>query len=202
MSFEQTVFSQFRQPTGLLGLLAGLIMSNRPSNRQRNNWTIERLDVQIGDRLLELGCGPGLAVEAAVKAGATSVLALDHSQMMLNLATWRCRGLSRLNRVEFRLGGLESLRSEDAPFNAAYMVNVAQFLPDRVTAFTEIRRMLGSGGRLAITHQPRHPGARAEDAEAFAVKITDDLQAAGFGNLSQSMLHLRPVPAVCIIGCA
>jgi hypothetical protein len=37
---RQTAFGQFSRPHGRLGCAAGWIMVNRPSNRQRNEWTL------------------------------------------------------------------------------------------------------------------------------------------------------------------
>jgi hypothetical protein len=54
---------QFRRPTGLLGRLAGWIMANRPSNIERNRWTVDLLNVQPSDHVLEIGFGPGLRCE-------------------------------------------------------------------------------------------------------------------------------------------
>ena len=59
----QTLIAQFGRPTGFWGNLAGMIMAYRPSNRQRNDWTIALLDIQPQDRVLEIGFGPGVAIE-------------------------------------------------------------------------------------------------------------------------------------------
>jgi len=56
---------QFGKPSGFLGVLAGIIMLVRPSNRLRNLRTLELLDVRPEDRVLEVGFGPGLAVARA-----------------------------------------------------------------------------------------------------------------------------------------
>ena len=49
------VVRQFGKPTGTLGVLAGLVMSRRQSNRQRNDWTLDLLDIRPADRVLEPG---------------------------------------------------------------------------------------------------------------------------------------------------
>lgn len=194
------ILAQFRRPSGPLGMLAGFIMANRASNRRRNAWTVEMLAPGAGERMLELGCGPGLAVRAALDRGARFVLAFDHSPEMIRQAGLRCRDDVAAGRAAFRLGSLDRLRPEDGPFDAALMVNVAQFLPNRAEAFARIARALRPGGRLAVTHQPRQPGATAADAGAFAAKIRQDLSDAGFGDIAEHTLPLKPVPAVCVVG--
>jgi SAM-dependent methyltransferase len=200
MSLQSTLVAQFRRPSGALGLLAGAVMAHRPSNRRRNVWTIELLQLRGGEAGLELGCGPGLAVEAALRAGAAHVLALDHSAAMIRQASSRNRGAVRAGRADFRIGGLEVLAADDRPVDAAWMVNVAQFLADRVGAFRRIADCLNPGGRLAVTHQPRHSGASAADAERFAADIIADMTAAGFIRTERYRLPLAPVTATCVVG--
>lgn len=200
MSLHPTLVAQFRRPSGPLGLLAGFVMAHRPSNRHRNVWTIEVLRLKGGETGLELGCGPGLAVEAALRAGAAHVLALDHSAAMIRQASSRNHSAVRAGRVDFRIGGLEALAADDRPVDAAWMVNVAQFLADRVGAFRRIVDCLSPGGRLAVTHQPRHSGATAADAERFAEDIVSDMTAAGIIRTERHILPLAPVPAICVVG--
>jgi len=61
-SIGSTIVQQFGKPSGPLGVLAGLIMRMRASNRVRNLRTVELLEIQPADRVLEVGFGPGLAV--------------------------------------------------------------------------------------------------------------------------------------------
>jgi hypothetical protein len=62
MSTIATVYSQFHRPAGLLGRVVGWIMANRPSNIERSRWTVDLLNVQPTDHVLEIGFGPGLAL--------------------------------------------------------------------------------------------------------------------------------------------
>jgi hypothetical protein len=56
--------AQFHHPTGAVGHVAGWIMGRRSSNVARNRWAVQLLDVQPTDRVIELGCGPGVAIAA------------------------------------------------------------------------------------------------------------------------------------------
>ena len=55
--------SQFHRPHGFGGRVAGWVMANRGSNRERNIWAVGLLDVQAQDRVLEIGFGPGIAIQ-------------------------------------------------------------------------------------------------------------------------------------------
>src|ERR671937_2214202 len=66
--------AQFHHPTGAVWHVAGWIMGRRSSNVARNRWAVQLLDVQPADRVIELGCGPGVAI-AALATRATRGLA-------------------------------------------------------------------------------------------------------------------------------
>ena len=81
---------QFGKPSGVWGGLAGLIMEYRPSNRTRSLRTVDLLDIQPGDRVLEIGLGPGLAVQkVASLATRGKVVGIDHSESMVRRASRR-----------------------------------------------------------------------------------------------------------------
>ena len=63
MKIWKFVVSQFGKPEGLFGKLAGFIMSTRPSNIERSDWGISLLDIQSTDNVLEIGFGPGIAIQ-------------------------------------------------------------------------------------------------------------------------------------------
>lgn len=52
---------QFEKPQGLLGKLAGKIMYFE--NRKINRWTIEQLQINRRDSILEVGFGPGYSIK-------------------------------------------------------------------------------------------------------------------------------------------
>ncbi len=75
---------QAGRPRGWLGRAIGWIMA--AYNRPENLWTVELATPRPGEALLEVGCGPGLALMAAAGRGARCV-GLDHSP-----ACWPRRG--------------------------------------------------------------------------------------------------------------
>lgn len=94
MSIKARLFDRFRKPRGPLGILAGRIMSKRPSNQERSAWTVGLLDLRPNDRVLELGYGPGLGIQAVLeRAGYTEIrhelLELDPVPAVCVLATRR-----------------------------------------------------------------------------------------------------------------
>ena len=104
-SLRSALVEQFGKPSGLLGRVAGFIMRVRPSNRERNLRTLALLDIQPADQVLEVGFGPGLAIERAAElASRGKVVGIDHSALMLREARLRNAKAIADGRVELLLG--------------------------------------------------------------------------------------------------
>lgn len=190
------VVRQFGNPTGSGGHVAGWIMGWRSSNRRRSRWAVDLLDVQPTDRVIELGCGPGVAVAAlAGRATRGVVVGVDHSEVMIGQARRRNRVAVAAGRVSLVHAPVERLHTTDGPFDAALAVNTVGFWTDPVARLREIGRVLHPGGRIALVSQPRCPGATAA---AAGNELAAWAAAAGFANLRVETLDLDP-PAVCVL---
>jgi ubiquinone/menaquinone biosynthesis C-methylase UbiE len=192
--------AQFHRPTGVFGHVAGWIMALRSSNVARNRWAVQLLDVQPTDRVIELGCGPGVALAAiATRATRGLVVGLDHSQVMISQARRLNRAAVGTGRVVLIHAPVESLSLSDVPFDAALAVNTVGMWPDPTARLRELARVLRPGGRIALVSQPRCPGATAATSAAAAKELAGMLTEAGFVDLRSEMLDLDP-PAACVLG--
>ena len=201
MSMRQTIVGQFKKPHGFLGSIAGWIMANRQSNRERNQWTVDLLNVRSSDRVIEIGCGPGLALETCLlRAKSGQMVGLDHSQTMLDQARARNAKACQEGRLNLQLGSLDDLPKTIGLFDKAYSVNVVQFFPDQVAAFRKIHSLLKSKSVVATTYMPRTKNPSRADAFNVAEEVKQNMEIAGFTNIRIEELPMGPVPAVCIIG--
>jgi len=193
--------AQFHRPTGFPGYLAGWIMGRRPSNVARNRWAASLLDVQPAERVIEFGCGPGVAVAAlSARAAQGLVVGVDHSPVMIRQARRRNRAAVRAGRVRLIHSPVQGLAlDDDGPFDAALAVNTLGMWPDPAARLREIARLLRPGGRIALVSQPRCAGATANTSSAAADELASLLTEAGFGHLRTEMLELDP-PVACVIG--
>ena len=192
--------AQFHRPTGAMGRVAGWIMGRRSSNVARNRWAVRLLDVQPTDRVIELGCGPGVALAAiAARANRGFVVGVDHSQVMIGQARRRNGAAIRAGRVLVINTPVESLSLRDVPFDAALAVNTVGMWPDPTARLRELARLLRPGGRIALVSQPRCPSATAATSAAAAKELTGMLAEAGFEPLRTEMFDLDP-PAACVLG--
>jgi SAM-dependent methyltransferase len=104
---------------------------------------LDAAGVRSGTRLLDVGCGSGLACAIAAARGA-EVSGLDASPGLLNVA----RG--RVPEGDFRLGDMVSLPWEDDTFDAVTFINTIFFASDRETALREAGRVARRGARIAV----------------------------------------------------
>lgn len=190
---------QFGHPTGLVGALAGWVMAHRSSNRRRNAWVVSLLEVRRHDRVLEIGFGPGLAIQHLTRAAHDGVVCgIDSSPVMLRQARTRNAAAMRSGRVNLRLGSVELLPTFHEPFDKIVGVNVIGLWDEPVKRLRALRRLLRPGGRIAIAVQPRSPGATDETSARRGAEIATQLSAAGFSQVRQETLALRPA-VVCLI---
>lgn len=200
MNVRSVVIEQFRRPRGFLGHLAGWVMVHRGSNRRRSQWTVELLDLHPGDRVLEIGCGPGLAFEACLESHPSiTAVGLDHSALMIEQAARRNEAAVLAGRLHLVVGSLSFLPLFGQCFTKCLMVNVAQFIPDRAEMLYRVHAAMEADAVIAVTFQPRNPGARWEVGRTFAEDMAADLGAAGFEEAAIHHLELRPVPAFCVV---
>ena len=110
-----------------------------------------------GTRLLDVGCGPGLAAQLAARRGA-EVAGLDAAEASVAIARGRTPG------GDFRAGEMEALPWPDDHFDVVTGFNAFQFAADPVNALRQAGRVARAGGRVAML-----VWGRAEDCAAPAI---------------------------------
>jgi arsenite methyltransferase len=107
------------------------------------------LGAQPGERILDIGCGPGFYVSELLEevGSGGSVVGVDSSAAMLGVAAGRCKGHAN---VAFHEAEVPSLPADDASFDRALCVQVLEYVQDVEAALAEMHRVLRPGGRLVI----------------------------------------------------
>jgi ubiquinone/menaquinone biosynthesis C-methylase UbiE len=110
---------------------------------------LEALALQPGDRVADLGCGPGLlALEMAAQVSeAGAVECLDFSESMVALARRRC---AEQACVSVNVGDVSVLPYDTGVFDAAVSTQVYEYVPAVDRALQELFRVLRPGGRAVV----------------------------------------------------
>jgi SAM-dependent methyltransferase len=117
----------------------------------------DRVGISRGTRLLDVGCGAGLAAQLAAELGA-QVSGIDAAPAFIEIARERLPG------GDFRVGDMEELPYADASFDVVTGFNSFQHAANLVAALSEAKRVVRRGGRVAMV-----VWGRPEDCEHAAV---------------------------------
>jgi ubiquinone/menaquinone biosynthesis C-methylase UbiE len=130
---------------------------------------VDALDLQPGERVLELAAGPGdtgfMAAEI-VRPGGGTLLASDGAEAMLDVARRRA-AQAGIDNVEFRQLELEWIDLPTAGIDAVLCRWGIMLIVDPDAAAHEIRRVLRAGGRAALAvwdDQQHNPWATIPNA--------------------------------------
>lgn len=118
------------------------------------------VDAQPGQRLLDVGCGPGALVRQFARHGC-QVVGVDADPAMVARADELAAGLPG---AEFRQGSVLALPFGAGEFDLVTATNVVFLLPDPVAGLREMARVCRPGGRVAMLN----PAARLSEATARA----------------------------------
>jgi ubiquinone/menaquinone biosynthesis C-methylase UbiE len=145
-------------------------------NADCGTWVADLLDIRPGDSVLEVGFGPGVVIRRISALASTGTVAgVDQSHEMLEQARVRNAAAFRSGRVDLRQGSVESLPFTDVSFDKALAINSMQLWPNAVAGLCEIKRVMKSGGTVAMGFT-RYSGQPNEG-------LTETLMAAGFANV-------------------
>jgi ubiquinone/menaquinone biosynthesis C-methylase UbiE len=133
-----------------MGLVAGARMVRQ--HALETAWTVTLLDVAPGDRVLELGCGAGRALElVARQATAGYVAGIDVSRTMARAARRRNAQAVAAGRVAVLPGDATLLPFADRRFDKILSIHSFYFWPDPLETIKQCFRVLKPGGMLVLT---------------------------------------------------
>lgn len=130
-----------------------------------------------GERVLDAACGTGVVARlAAQRVGdAGRVAGLDISPGMLAVAR---SATPPETSIEWHEASADAMPLPDASFDVVLCQMGLQFMPDKVAALREMRRVLVAGGRLVLSVPGPTPRLFTIMAEALARHV--GTEAAGF----------------------
>src|SRR5688572_16496878 len=128
------------------GLLALYITPDVIAQREQ---FLRALEPSVGERVQDVGSGPGLLAAAIAEATGPSgrVSGIDISEPLLSIAKAHC---SHLSWVDFRQADATQLPFPDHAFDAAIATQVLEFVRDVDAVLSEVHRVLRPGRRVVI----------------------------------------------------
>ncbi len=157
---------------GVSGLISGVGML--VLGRGYARLAVELAAVSGADRVADIGCGPGGAVRAAARRGAT-VTGIDPAPVMLRLAAAVTKDQPR---ITWSRGSAEALPLPSGWATVAWSLRTVHHWKDVTAGLAEVRRVLAPSGRFLAVERCVRSGATGlashgwteEQAESFAAQ--------------------------------
>jgi ubiquinone/menaquinone biosynthesis C-methylase UbiE len=116
---------------------------------ERLRAVVERLDIQPGDRVLEIGCGHGVAATfVCERLEGGRLTAVDRSPKMIQAARRRNAGYVEAGKAEFLVASLEDMDLGDRRFDKIFAVRVGPLHREPERARALAGRWLAPGGAV------------------------------------------------------
>ena len=195
---KSRLYRQFESPHGVLGRVAGRIMATRDSNVSRNIWIASVLDPNPGAQILEIGHGPGIAIEQLWPSLTSGhIVGLDVSELMSSTARKRNQAGVDRGAVEFRVGDAQDVPSDLRDFDVIFGVNVSQFWSDPRATISGLTERLRESGAITLVYM--QPPTADRPAEMVAEELVIHFEAAGLTGVTTRASDFEP-PAIAVTG--
>jgi ubiquinone/menaquinone biosynthesis C-methylase UbiE len=180
------IAKQLRKPSGFFGKLVAKMMEFR--NRNSYKGIIRKLSPGPGDRILEIGYGPGLGIyQIAASYPDCRINGIDYSELMFAKASRRNKKFIESGIVHLEQGDVLTLDPGKDQFDKIFCVNVIYFWNDLNVAFTKIFNLLGNKGEFLIymDHKNRIEKAKflADFCKYPVEQVETELKKAGFTDI-------------------
>lgn len=176
---------QLRKPSGLFGRVVSRMMNAR--NRKFYLRIISEMRIQNGDRVYEIGFGPGIGIQMiADSITGCTISGIDFSELMVKMATKRNKRFIDEGRVKLNYGDLITADTSGERYDKIFCVNVIYFWKDLKPVFQKIHSMLAQDGSFCIFMTPAKDldGSFAAEFNKYSIEeVMAALKESGFKNM-------------------
>jgi cyclopropane fatty-acyl-phospholipid synthase-like methyltransferase len=140
---------------------------------ERLVWAVEQLNVQGHERLLEIGCGRGVAVSLVCPLLTSgTIAAIDRSAVAIDAARQRNEEQVAAGKASFRHAALEDLGGSARSFDKIFAVNVNLFWLDAAKGLDVVRKQFAPDGTLFLFYEPPSLEARKKTETKLLATLT------------------------------
>ena len=157
--------------SGIGGLVAALSMAFGRKGDAR--LAVRLSGMGAGDTVVDVGCGPGVAVRYAARLGAT-VTGIDPAPVMLRVARFCTRPAAKVRYIE---GTAEAIPLPEGSASIIWSIATVHHWSNIEAGLREVRRVLIPGGRMVAMERKAGDGARGYASHGWT-----DEQATAFMN--------------------
>lgn len=181
---------QLRKPSGLFGRIVSKMMDIR--NREFYEKVIIELDIKSGDKIYEIGYGPGLGIRLIANLRIDcSLSGIDYSELMYSKATKRNKKFINDGIVNLKYGELLTADIGTERYDKIFCLNVIYFWSDLSKVFDKIYSMLNDGGMYCIfmTHEKEIETQKfTKDFCKYSIEqVESELKKAGFKSVEYKL---------------
>jgi SAM-dependent methyltransferase len=165
---------------------------------ERQEWAVGVLDVRPSDRLLEVGCGHGVALSLACERLVDGrIVGVDRSPTMTEMAARRNGAHVASGRAELVTGLFERL-ALPGPLDKVFAFHVAAFWRRPKELLARTAEVLAPSGALYLFNQL--PGwGQAGSAAAFGAELAAVVAGHGWAVDEPLVADLATAPAICVV---
>lgn len=144
-------------------------------NRPLAETTFGHVTLHEGERVLDTACGTGIVTRVALERfkGLKKIVGVDLNTGMLDVAREHTPATETV--VEWHEGDICAWPFPDASFDVVICQQGLQYIPDKLAALRDMRRVLVSGGRLALTVWQESNRQAAAMTEALRRQLGPDV---------------------------
>ncbi len=171
------IYQRFWRPLG------GRLLTGAEAHEE-HRIALEMLAISLGDRVLDVACGPGnFTRDFAAAAGEGLVVGIDASESMLGVAVRDTDG----DNVAYVRGDACAMPFRSDSFDAVCCFAALYLIEDPMSAVDEIVRVLAPGGRVALMSSC-HRGLLPAGATNAVVRGLTGVRIFGRDELTQALL--------------
>ncbi len=183
--FKNFIATQFKKPSGLFGIFSANIMIK--GNKAKYENIIKNLDLQSGDKVLEIGYGPGVGINMIAGICPSCIIhGIDFSRLMYRRARKYNKQHVDNGTMLLQYGDFLKTNIVSNEYDKIFCLNVVYFWNELKEPFKKVLSLLKTGGAFYIYMATKDYLKNAPDDvfNKYSIEqLVDALKSAGFGHV-------------------